>query len=465
MISIEEKMKKILTIALVALIAASSVFAGLSGYSYLGFGYNSQSGKFGFSPESALSIDLDVATADGSNVGEGDVYAGIDGSIALRLVDTADSDVGKLIAVYPYNDGNDTGYYSVGVFASINSAYIAGKDWKVSFGTASSNPVDFAKSAIDTYTTQLKDEYEFAYWTKSASISYKAPYSSTSGFVAEYKDYKVGVGFEGKKGSSETTSGFTAYALTPEIELGDAAKVKLGAVASKSNAADKYVSAGASLQGTVAADKFSAKASADFGLENIGAEDGNKFHFDAAATFKYDFASVDVYYADYISVQGYHLEDWAPVKDTAKTEYKNLLSAKASVDLNSFDVPVALTLKGKDLINSQNLSASVDVSISEAFSFTVGGGYGIKSEKITANAGVKYKAEKFTASADVELSIKGDAKQLYPTVVVSSDALVNGATLELSWKPATDGSGAETTNLLDKEADFGKIYAKAKLAF
>jgi len=199
MISIEEKMKKILTIALVALIAASSVFAGLSGYSYLGFGYNSQSGKFGFSPESALSIDLDVATADGSNVGEGDVYAGIDGSIALRLVDTADSDVGKLIAVYPYNDGNDTGYYSVGVFASINSAYIAGKDWKVSFGTASLNPVDFAKSAIDTYTTQLKDEYEFAYWTKSASISYKAPYSSTSGFVAEYKDYKVGVGFEGKK--------------------------------------------------------------------------------------------------------------------------------------------------------------------------------------------------------------------------------------------------------------------------
>ena len=459
-------MKKILTIALVALLAASSVFAGLSGYSYLGFGFNSASGAFGFNPAAALSVDVDVATADGSKVGEGDVYAGIDGSIALRLVDTASEEVGDLIALYPYNDSNDMGYYSVGVFASINSAYIAGQNWKVSFGTASSNPVDFAKSAIDTYTAQKKDEYAFAYSTKSSAISYKAPYASTSGFVAEYKDYKVGVGFVGTKGKSETTMGYTAYVLTPEIELGDAAKVKFGAVASKANKADKYVSAGASLQGSFAADKFSAKASADFGLENIGKEkDGNAFHFDAAANFKYDFASVDVYYADAISVQGYHLEAWAPVKDTEKTEYKNLLSAKASIDLNSFDVPVALTLKGKDLINKQNLSASVDVTVSEAFSFTVGGGYGIKSEKITANAGVKYKAEKFTASADVNFSLKGEEKKLYPTVVVSSDALVNGATLELAWKSITDGSGDTTTNLLDKEADFGKIYATAKLEF
>ncbi len=459
-------MKKILTIALVALLAAGSVFAGLSGYSNLGFGYNSASGKFGFNPASALSVDIDVATADGSNVGEGDIYAGIDGSVTLRLVDTANDEIGGKVALYPYNDSNDTGYYSVGIFASINSAYIAGKDWKVSFGTASSNPVDFAKSAIDTYTAQLKDEYNFAYWTKSSAISYKAPYSSTSGFVAEYKNYKVGFGFVGTKGDSETTMGYTAYVLTPEIELGDAAKVKVGAVASKANKAAQYISAGASLQGSVAADKFSAKASADFGLENIGKEDdGNKFHFDAAANFKYDFASVDVYYADAISVQGYHLEDWTPVKDAAKTEYENLLSAKASIDLNSFDVPVALTLKGKDLINKQNLSASVDVTVSEAFSFTVGGGYGIKSEKITANAGVKYKAEKFTASADVNFSMKGDVKQLYPKVVVSSDAIVNGATLELAWTSITDGSGATTTNLLDKEADFGKIYATAKLAF
>ena len=458
-------MKKILTIALIAVIAASSVFAGISGYSNLGFGYNSQNGKFGFSPASALSVDIDVATAEGSNVGEGDIYAGIDGSITLRLVDTGNSEIGNKIALYPYNDDNDTGYYSVGVFAAINSAYIAGKDWKVSFGTNSSNPVDFAKSAVDTYTAALKDEYEFVYDTKDSAISYKVPYASTSGVVASYKDYSVGLGFVGVKGADTTTIGFTAYTLTPEIALGENTNVKFGAVASKKNEVGTYASAGASLQASYALDAISAKVAADFGLENIGAEEGNKFHLDTAASFKYDFASFDVYYADYISVQGYHLEDNAPVKDTEKTEYKNLLSAKVSADLNSFEVPVVVTLKGKDLINKQNLSASIDVALSESFSFSVGGGYGLKSEKITANAGVEYKAEKYTASASVDLSIKGETKQLYPTVVVSSDVLVNGATLELSWKPATDGTDTETTNLLDKEADFGKIYATAKLAF
>ena len=49
-------MKKIISIAFVALIAASTVFAGISGYSNLGFGFNSSNGKFGFSPASALSV-------------------------------------------------------------------------------------------------------------------------------------------------------------------------------------------------------------------------------------------------------------------------------------------------------------------------------------------------------------------------------------------------------------------------
>ena len=78
---------------------------------------------------------------------------------------------------------------------------------------------------------------------------------------------------------------------------------------------------------------------------------------------------------------------------------------------------------------------------------------------------VEYKAEKFTASAKAEFSIKGETKTLVPTVVVSSDALINGATVELSWKPATDGTNSTTTNLLDENADFGKIYATVQLSF
>ena len=451
-------MKKIISIALVALFVASTVFAGISGYSNLGFGFNSSNGKFGFSPASALSVDIDIASEKAGNVGEGDVYAGISGSVALKLVDAADEDNGAV--VYPYNAANDTNVYSVGVFAFINEAYVAGQDWKVAFGTKSSNPVDFAKSAIDTYKTALKDAYDTPFWVKDANVSYKAPYASNSGVNATIKDFTVGAGFVGTKGVSDTTVGYTAYALTPDFAFGGA-NAKFGAVVSKANKATANTSIGASAQIAFAQDAFSAKAAADFGFENVDGE--SAVHFDVAGNVKYDFVSADIYYVDYAKVTTYSLVGWAPVKDSK--EYENLLSAKATLDLASFDVPVSLTIKGKDLINSQDLSASAKITVSDAVKVTVGGGYNIKSEKISASAGVEYSAEKFTASADVSFSIKGETKTLVPTVVVSSDALINGATVELSWKPNTDGTNSTTTNLLDKDADYGKFYATVKLGF
>ena len=451
-------MKKIISIALVALFVASTVFAGISGYSNLGFGFNSSNGKFGFSPASALSVDIDIASEEAGNVGEGDVYAGISGSVALKLVDAADTDNGAV--VYPYNTANDGGVYSVGVFAFINEAYVAGQDWKVAFGTKSSNPVDFAKSAVDTYKTALKDAYETPSWVKDANVSYKAPYTSNSGVNATVKGFTVGAGFVVTKGDTDTTVGYTAYALTPDFAFGGAS-AKFGAVVSKANNATANTSIGASAQIAFAQDAFSAKAAADFGFENVDGE--SAVHFDVAGNVKYDFISADIYYVDYVKVTTYSLVNWTPVKGSK--EYENLLSAKATLDLASFDVPVSLTLKGKDLINSQDLSASAKIAVSEAVKVTVGGGYNVNSEKISLSAGVEYSAEKFTASADVSFSIKGETKTLVPTVVVSSDALINGATVELSWKPNTDGTNSTTTNLLDKDADYGKFYATVKLGF
>ena len=451
-------MKKIISIALVALFVASTVFAGISGYSNLGFGFNSSNGKFGFSPASALSVDIDIASEKAGNVGEGDVYAGISGSVALKLVDAADEDNGAV--VYPYNAANDTGVYSVGIFAFINEAYVAGQDWKVAFGTKSSNPVDFAKSAVDTYQTALKDAYDTPFWVKDANVSYKAPYTSNSGVNATVKGFTVGAGFVGTKGDTDTTVGYTAYALTPDFAFGGAS-AKFGAVVSKKNEATANTSIGASAQIAFAQDAFSAKAAADFGFENVDGE--SAVHFDVAGNVKYDFISADIYYVDYVKVTTYSLVNWTPVKGSKV--YENLLSAKATLDLASFDVPVSLTLKGKDLINSQDLSASAKIAVSEAVKVTVGGGYNVKSEKTSLSAGIEYSAEKFTASADVSFSIKGETKTLVPTVVVSSDALINGATVELSWNSNTDGTNSTTTNLLDKDADYGKFYATVKLGF
>ena len=134
-------------------------------------------------------------------------------------------------------------------------------------------------------------------------------------------------------------------------------------------------------------------------------------------------------------------------------EYDKLLSAKATLDLDSFDVPVYLTIKGKDLLKSQDLSASVKAAVTDSVKVSFGGGYNIKSEKISTSVGIEYSAEKFTASVDVSFSIKRETKTLAPTVVVSSDELINGTTFELSWKLNTDGTNA-TTILLDKDDDY-----------
>lgn len=452
-------MKKIISIALVALIAASTVFAGISGYSNLGFGFNSSNGKFGFNPASALSVDIDISSEEAGNVGEGDIYAGIKANVALRLVDAADPD-NEATVQYPYNTGNDTNVYSVGVFATIDEAYVAGRDWKVAFGTKSSNPVDFAKSAIDTYKTAIKDAYDDPLWVKDANVSYKAPYKSNDGVTATVKGFTVGAGFAGQKSETETTTGYTAYLLTPAFDF-EGLSAKVGAVVSKENKADAKTSIGTSLEAGFAKDTFSVKAATDFGFENVDGE--SAVHFDVAGNVKYDFVSADVYYVDYAKVTTYSLVDWTPVKGSK--EYENLLSAKATVDLVSFKVPASVTIKGKDLLSSQDLSASVKFAVSEAVKVTVGGGYNIKNEKTSLDAGVEYSAEKFTASADISFSIKGEEKVLIPTVVVSSDALINGATVELSWKPNTDGTNTKTTNLLDKNADYGKFYATVQLGF
>ena len=44
-------------------------------------------------------------------------------------------------------------------------------------------------------------------------------------------------------------------------------------------------------------------------------------------------------------------------------EYDKILSAKATLDLASFDVPVSLTIEGMDLLKSQDPSASAKVAV------------------------------------------------------------------------------------------------------
>ena len=131
-------MKKILSIALVALLAASTVFASFSGKATVSLGYDTESKSYGFSNGKSFSLDLDLATETAEKVAEGDIYAGVKATFALKVAGSNNKNI-----------FSNNSSYGEGLLFTLNEAYVAGQDWKVSITGTQSGP-DFAKSAIDS---------------------------------------------------------------------------------------------------------------------------------------------------------------------------------------------------------------------------------------------------------------------------------------------------------------------------
>ena len=144
-------MKKTIAILLVAILAVSSVFAAFSGKASIGAGVNLDNGNYGFIDQSTnAKIDLELATANAENVGEGDIYASIKASLVVRLFN------GEKGAT-PDKPNNDERWIPVDV--AIDEAKVGGENWYVSILGMPDGP-DYAKSAIDTYDVKKKtDDY------------------------------------------------------------------------------------------------------------------------------------------------------------------------------------------------------------------------------------------------------------------------------------------------------------------
>ena len=474
-------MKKILTIALVALLAAGSVFAGLSGQAKLNLGYNSKTGAYGFSNGKSFSLALDIAEETNEAVAEGDVHAGVKATMAVKVADR----IGTNGSVYA--DGSDIG---LGVFFSLKEAYVEGQDWKVAITGTQSGP-DFAKSAIDSQYSSNKWTYDdFGNQVESADyIEYVAKTSKVSvnkapGFTVTYKDWKVAAGFNG--GKADETTGAPDYfnyhlsVFTPSITVAEGMTVKAAAVASGVKNATKttvyayydyfgneitpaekvydasknYDAFGASVEGAYASDSFSGKLAADFGMKKAVNADEFALVLDVAANAVVSGFTVDAYYQYGKDAQ--------------------YVSAQVKGDLNEFDVPVVVTVYGKDVLNDkegQKLGGEVSATV-EAFTVTAGGSYKLSAKELEVSGSVKYAAEKFTAKAGATFSKtleENGAKQLYANASVESDSIIPGATLKLAYGPTTKDMKtyyATETNLLDIEnTNYGKVDLSCTIKF
>ena len=467
-------MKKILSIALVALLAASTVFAGFTGKASVGLGYNFQDESYGMSNATETKVTFEATTETAGAEGEGSVFAGIKASFTMKQ-----------------DEVKAKGKASWSVEPKIEEAYVKGEDWSVSILGAQDSQ-DFAASAIDKTYDAAADAFggstvavevaaapgitaEYKGWTVSGGFV-KGDYVATK---AEDKYYFYGyeknadgnatslpgwIGPQAKapenfvvldkvKASTSTAAvkkdvvNYSLTVATPDMVFGDVTVGFGAAVGNDKEAANLGLSAKAEY----ANDQLSASVASDVVIAGIG-NDEVAFDADVAAKFSFAPVTVDAYYATKASTAN---KLFAP-KSNATAE--NLLSVKVAADLSSFEVPVKVSAYAKDIVNAQVLGVSASATV-DALEVGASFDYGIKEEAYLLGATVSYKFEAFKVAAGINYN---STEQLYANASVETASIIPGATLKLAYGPVSE-KGKVTTNLLKEK--YGKIDATCTIAF
>ncbi len=424
-------MKKILTIALVALLAASTAFASITGNATVKLGYDTTSKVYGFINDAGVTANIELATDSVEKAGEGDIYAGIKASMKLAVAPMEGETEGAAIFV----DGSAHG---LGLWLSVDEAYIAGAEWKLSIRGPKGAP-DYAKSAIDTKTAPVKDDFGYAYDTKYVPVTYSVAAYEGAGVALSYKGYTIAGGFAGCADDAAKVFNFNAFVETKAFEFEGGSAQAAAIIAKDSNDSSK-TNLGFSAKANYAVDAFSASLASDFGVENL--KDA-KVNFDIAAKVAYSPVALDVYY-------------WYGNK---------LLSAKLSAALDAVSGYVQMT----DILSedNRNLKVGAEGTI-DAVTLSGSADITLRSKKFGASLSAKYAAEKFTLNGGVNFGITfGEEKTTVfsATAGVSSDVVVPGATLALTY--GKDLNGTKMNFLKDQKTaqNFGAITASCKIAF
>ena len=525
-------MKKTIAILLVAVLAASSVFAGFSGKATVGLGYNWETKGYGFSNGTGFDVDVDLATDAADKVAEGDIYAGIKATMGVKV---ANKEGSKGLALW---DSADKGKYGAGLFLKVAEAYVASENWKVSI-TGTQGATSYAKS-FETTKDDVKDVFGNAYDKKDVPVDLTASlfaFNKAPGVTVEVAGFKASVGFNGSEDENrkgkinvlgtkkelthviksdntvehkvEETDGliekeivlgkffnYNVLVETPSFDVNGLslqaavgasrkvdnydAKTKVGSIEiRKINDVDvevpKYYQFALNTSAKVgyATDALSVAVAADYdAVKYFEDNDTIISYFDASAKVSYAPVTVDAYYG----LDGIVAELF---KDATKSEFKlfaHKLSAQVTTDLASFELPVKLTVWGKDILNTKDFGAKAEVAI-DAIKLSVNGGYVVDSKnnkateltgKYYLGADVEYTNDLFTAKAGVGFnSLVGkdskDSSQLTLKASVETEAIIPGATLKLAYG-AADGD----QNLLKDQAkkqNFGKVDATCTIKF
>ena len=430
-------MKKIIAISLVAILAVGSVFAAitLSGEAKGVFSYDIDGKKLGFEePTTTVKASIEATTQE--LVNEGEVYATVKATLGLKVGDLTstlkikDKDGNPL-------EGQITNSNQVILVDKfkIDYAKIVGPNWYVGIIGAPA-PTDFAAS-----------------WEYNADDNVRVNFVNST----FHKDYGVEVGLYDYVAGVTLAADFNeggsknAYATlkTPEYAIADGLTAQAGATIG--NFGDVFLGFGGKV--AYATDTLTADVATDVAFKFT---EDLTYGYDVAANVEYAPVAVNAYYASKLTSKTVTPDDDNATEVATGTE--NYLSARAVVDLASFDVPVKLTVLAQDLVNTQYFDAKADVSAVENLTITGFGGYHVGQEAWHAGAGASYVIDQ-VGTAAASLKLDGDktgATSLTAKASLTNTTLVSGATLKLAY---------ESGNYLADKAEIGKISASAQIKF
>ncbi len=494
-------MKKTIAILLVAILAVGSAFAAFSGEASLGFGGNLDNGNFGFIDSAAkVKIDFDLATATAEQIADGDVYASIKGTLALKAYSGEES-------TPEFPDPDDNGQWTIRLLADITEAKIAGENWEVSILGLDDAP-NYAKG-FQTYTVEDGiDKWGFERADFDENYNTALPFEKATGIQATVYGFKAGFGLLGDYDDKDTWEikdniNVAALVETPEFDF-NGFKFQVGGAYSYESFEEldtnKHPTSGPDWTKTNALsvsakagyekDALSVMAATDVAFKFVENED-TTVDADVAVDVVYDFLTVNAYYGtNPVTGKTPNTANDAVDKYFKETS-EDMLSAQVKVDLNSFDVPVALTVGMNDIIATQAIVAKAEITAIEGLKLTVNGGYTIDADgrvaapktvagdysrdiikdkdrdlvgKWSAGLAAEYDMgiAKVSAGISAEQKVQKDAKvKLGLNAAVESDSIIPGATLKLAWADAEDVLKAEN----DGAKELGKITASIKMTF
>ncbi len=456
-------MKKILSIALIAVLVASSVFAAtFTGSAALEFVYNLDGEKdYGFdNPHSEkLKFGFELGSGEGGKAGEKDLRAEIAGTFKVEFKEaeykkdaTLSATVTKLEitkANILYKDILTVGILDAGSSADYVSSYI----------TASADIKDLAD-----------DKKVLVNKGKTVSNLITA-LNGVPGFTVEAYGVKGGFGLTGKADETKVYN-VLAHAALADKELAEGFTLSAGVGALLVGKKDSSTNTlQANLKGAYSQDKLSASLAVDF--QTVLEKDKDaKVGVEASAAASYDFVSLNAYF--YImDKENAILDAKVAANKTFEIDENVSVTVKGSFEANNV---ADKTRHAKDYttrqINNgkQEFTPALEASCTvDKFTFGAGASYGIKAKALAINGSVKYAPEEFTAE------VKGTFKKtieveksnvLTLEASISSDKVIDGATLSLAYAGSKnllkDQTGAEEEA---KKQTFGKITASAKVEF